>query len=80
YGVSIGAAVNLENFAVRGGIWEVGPITLADNAYVGSYSVLQGDVEMGEGARLEGLSSLVGGTRVPARQTWTGAPARHDPR
>lgn len=32
-GVSIGAAVNLENFAVRGGIWEVAPITLADNAY-----------------------------------------------
>nr|WP_314362338.1 Pls/PosA family non-ribosomal peptide synthetase [uncultured Achromobacter sp.] len=79
-GVSIGAAVNLENFAVRGGIWEVGPITLANNAYVGSYSVLQGDVEMGEGARLEGLSSLAGGTRVPAGQSWTGAPARHDPR
>ncbi|CAB3720286.1 Pls/PosA family non-ribosomal peptide synthetase [Achromobacter piechaudii] len=79
-GVSIGAAVNLENFAVRGGIWEVAPITLADNAYVGSYAVLQGDVSMGEGARLEGLSSLASGARVPAGQTWTGAPARHDPR
>ncbi|EFF76260.1 Pls/PosA family non-ribosomal peptide synthetase [Achromobacter piechaudii] len=79
-GVSIGAAVNLENFAVRGGIWEVAPITLADNAYVGSYAVLQGDVSMGEGARLEGLSSLAAGARVPAGQTWTGAPARHDPR
>ncbi|MGH8816984.1 MAG: amino acid adenylation domain-containing protein, partial [Achromobacter pestifer] len=62
-GVSIGAAVNLENFAVRGGIWEVAPITLADNAYVGSYAVLQGDVSMGEGARLDGLSSLASGTR-----------------
>ncbi|KNY12030.1 peptide synthetase [Achromobacter piechaudii] len=79
-GVSIGAAVNLENFAVRGGIWEVAPITLADNAYVGSYAVVQGDVSMGEGARLEGLSSLAAGARVPAGQTWTGAPARHDPR
>ncbi|WP_434646513.1 Pls/PosA family non-ribosomal peptide synthetase [Achromobacter piechaudii] len=79
-GVSIGAAVNLENFAVRGGIWEVAPITLADNAYVGSYAVVQGDVSMGEGARLEGLSSLAAGARVAAGQTWTGAPARHDPR
>lgn len=78
-GVSIGAAVNLENFAVRGGVWEVAPITLADNAYVGSYAVLQGDVAMGEGARLDGLSSLASGTRVPAGQVWTGAPARHDP-
>lgn len=78
-GVSVGAAVNLENFAVRGGVWEVGAITLADNAYVGSYAVLQGDVSMGEGARLDGLSSLASGARVPAGQVWTGAPARHDP-
>ncbi|MGE8639389.1 MAG: Pls/PosA family non-ribosomal peptide synthetase, partial [Achromobacter sp.] len=77
-GVSIGAAVNLENFAVRGGVWEVAPITLADNAYVGSYAVLQGDVSMGEGARLDGLSSLASGARIPAGQVWTGAPARHD--
>ena len=78
-GVSIGAAVNLENFSVRGGEWTVAPITLADNAYIGSYSVLQGDVAMGEGARLDGLSSLAQGDRVPAGQIWSGAPARHDP-
>ncbi|WMD23408.1 amino acid adenylation domain-containing protein [Achromobacter seleniivolatilans] len=78
-GVSIGAAVNLENFAVRGGIWEVAPITLANDAYVASYAVLQGDVALGVGARLEGLSSLASGSRVPAGQIWTGAPARHDP-
>ncbi len=78
-GVSVGAAVNLENFSVKGGVWDVAPITLADNAYVGSYAVLQGDVSMGEGARLEGLSSLASGARVPAGQVWTGAPAKHDP-
>ena len=78
-GVSIGAAVNLENFSVRGDVWEVAPITLEDEAYIGSYAVLQGDVAMGRGARLGGLSSLPRGTRVPAGQCWTGAPARHDP-
>lgn len=79
HGVSIGAAVNLENFSVRGDVWEVAPITLEDEAYIGSYAVLQGDVAMGRGARLGGLSSLPRGTRVPAGQCWTGAPARHDP-
>ena len=77
-GVSIGAAVNLENFSVQGGVWEVAPITLADNAYIGSYAVVQGDVQMGEGARLDGLSSLAAGSRVAAGQVWSGAPARHD--
>ncbi|KAG1534924.1 hypothetical protein G6F50_015437 [Rhizopus delemar] len=34
---------------------------------------------MGEGARLDGLSSLASGARVPAGQVWTGAPARPAP-
>ncbi|WZB70731.1 phosphopantetheine-binding protein [Achromobacter xylosoxidans] len=78
-GASIGAAVNLENFEVRGGVWEVSPIRVGANAYIGSYAVLQGDVEMGDEARLDGLSSLARGARIPAGQIWSGAPARHDP-
>ena len=78
-GASIGAAVNLENFEVRGGVWEVSPIRVGANAYIGSYAVLQGDVEMGDEARLDGLSSLARGARIPAGQIWSGAPARRDP-
>mgnify|MGYP002393343187 CR=1 FL=1 len=78
-GASIGAAVNLENFEVRGAHWHVASIALGDNAYVGSYAVLQGDVEIGDEGRLEGLSSLSAGARIPAGQVWSGAPARHDP-
>ncbi|WYX12323.1 hypothetical protein WJ978_16095 [Achromobacter xylosoxidans] len=78
-GASIGAAVNLENFEVRGAHWEVAPIALGANAYVGSYAVVQGDVVIEDDGRLEGLSSLPAGARIPAGQIWTGAPARHDP-
>ncbi|SAI71988.1 D-alanine-D-alanyl carrier protein ligase [Bordetella ansorpii] len=78
-GASIGAAVNLENFEVRGGCWEVSPITVGENAYVGSYAVLQGGVTIEADGRLDGLSSLATGSRIPAGQIWSGAPARHDP-
>ena len=78
-GASVGAAVNLENFEVRGGYWEVAPIALGRNAYVGSYAVVQGGVTIEPEGRLEGLSSLAAGSRIPAGQIWSGAPARHDP-
>ena len=72
-GASIGAAVNLENFEVRGGVWEVSPIRVGANAYIGSYAVLQGDVEMGDEARLDGLSSLAR-ARIPAGRSGAARP------
>ncbi|MCB8808831.1 hypothetical protein LJD48_28210, partial [Escherichia coli] len=78
-GASVGAAVNLENFEVHGAHWVVAPITLGRNAYVGSYAVVQGDVTIEDDGRLDGLSSLATGSRIPAGQIWSGAPARHDP-
>ena len=78
-GASIGAAVNLENFEVRGGVWEVSPIRVGANAYIGSYAVLQGDVEMGDEARLDGLSSLGAARAFPPGRSGARAPARRDP-
>ena len=60
---SIGAAVNLENFEVRGGVWG-GVADPRRRQCIGSYAVLQGDVEMGDEARLDGLSSLAR-ARIP---------------
>ncbi|HXE40808.1 MAG TPA: Pls/PosA family non-ribosomal peptide synthetase [Azonexus sp.] len=73
---SIGNAVNFENVRVERGELVVGPITLAREASIGSYAVLEGDTTLGEWAHLDGQSALSNGTEVPARRTWHGSPAR----
>ncbi|MDP3538039.1 MAG: amino acid adenylation domain-containing protein [Azonexus sp.] len=73
---SIGSAVNFENVRVERGELVVGPITLAPEAYVGSYSVLEGNTSLGEWAHLDGQSALSDGASVPAGRSWLGSPAR----
>lgn len=75
-GCSIGNAVNLENIRVERGEFIVGPITLANEAYIGSYSVLEGNTGMGEFSHLDGQSSLCDGTNIPENRMWSGSPAR----
>ncbi|MBP9714626.1 MAG: amino acid adenylation domain-containing protein, partial [Sterolibacterium sp.] len=76
-GVSIGNAVNLENVRVERGELHVGPITLNDEACIGSYAVLEGDTGVGIHGHLDGQSALGSGMRVPAGRCWRGSPA-HD--
>ena len=78
-GASIGASVNLENFRVEGDSWEVGPIRIGRDAYVGSYAVLEAGTVIEDGGRLDGLSSLCRGQRVAAGRIWSGSPSRHQP-
>jgi non-ribosomal peptide synthetase-like protein len=75
-GASIGNAVNLENARVEGGQLHLGRIVLGDGAFVGSYSVLEGDTAIGADGHLDGLSALLSGMRVPAGRCWGGSPAR----
>ena len=75
-GVSIGNAANLENVRVEHGQLCVGPITLAREACVGSYAVLEGNTRIGAYGRLEGQSALSDGQTVPAGRIWRGSPAR----
>jgi non-ribosomal peptide synthetase-like protein len=75
-GCSIGNAVNLENIRVERGEFIVGPITLANEAYIGSYSVLEGNTRMGEFSHLDGQSALSDGSCVPDSRMWSGSPAR----
>ncbi|NTV10020.1 MAG: AMP-binding protein [Zoogloea sp.] len=75
-GVSIGNAVNLENVRVEHGELRVGSIALANEAYVGSYSVLEGNTAIGKGGHLDGQSALSEGLSVPAGRIWSGSPAR----
>ena len=76
-GTSIGNAVNFENACVRGGMLHLGHIEIGRDAAVGSFSVLEGDVAMGDGAHLQGQTALRTGERVPAGRIWAGSPA-HD--
>jgi len=75
-GVSIGSAVNLENARVQHGELILGPITLKKDAYVGSYSVLEGNVCLEDSAHLDGQSALADGNVIPAYRLWKGSPAK----
>ncbi|NWD69555.1 non-ribosomal peptide synthetase [Pseudomonas gingeri] len=75
-GVSIGNAVSCENARVERGQLHLGPITLEEQACVGSYAILEGNTGLGHCARLEGQSALADGRNVPAGRIWGGAPAR----
>ncbi|WP_425491374.1 Pls/PosA family non-ribosomal peptide synthetase [Chitinivorax tropicus] len=75
-GVSLGAFVNLENARVERGELVIGPIHIGNEAYIGSYAVLEGHTVVGEGGRLEGLSSLADGQQMAAGTRFEGAPAR----
>jgi non-ribosomal peptide synthetase-like protein len=76
-GASIGSSVNLENARVEGGELVLGAIHIGAHAYVGSYCALESGTAVEAGARLEGLSSLASGCRVPAGEVWSGAPATY---
>ena len=75
-GVSIGNAVNLENARVEHGMLILGAITLANEACVESYAVLEGNTSVGEYGHVEGLSALGDGMHVPAARIWSGSPAQ----
>ena len=75
-GVSIGNAVNLENVRAERGEFIIGRITLANESYIGSYSVLEGNTSIGEHGHLDGQSALGDGMVVPAGRLWSGSPAR----
>ncbi len=75
-GVSLGSIVNLENARVERGELVIGEITLAREAYAGSYAVLEGNTAIGEYGRLHGLSALADGQRIGPREVWDGSPSR----
>jgi non-ribosomal peptide synthetase-like protein len=74
--VSIGNGVNFENARVERGRLHLGHITLADDACVSSYAILEGNTRVGRRGHLEGQSALSDGAAVPDGRVWSGSPAR----
>lgn len=75
-GASIGAGVNLENAYVERGELVIGEITIGNEAYVGSYAIVEGNTLINDYARLESLSALTEGQQIPERTIWDGTPAQ----
>lgn len=75
-GASVDDHVSLLGYAVEE--WElvVGPVTIGADCLVGTRSVLREETVMERGARLDDLSLLPRGARVPQGETWAGSPAR----
>ncbi len=79
-GASVDERASLLGYTVQDGFVEIGPVCVGAHCFVGTKSVLAPDTVMEDGARLEDLSLLETGARVPAGQTWAGSPPRHIPR
>ena len=73
---SIGNAVNFENARVEHGELRIGPITIARDACIGSYAVMEGNTTVGAHGHVGGQSALAEGDIVPPLRIWTGSPAR----
>ena len=83
--VSIGDGATVDEHAsllgdeVDRGRLVIAPVSVGRDGFVGTRSVLSPGSSMEDGARLEDLSMLPAGARVPAGETWAGSPARRAP-
>jgi len=79
--ISIGDEASIESCSLRGwtlrdGALVIGPISVGARCYVGTNAILESDTVMETGARLEDMTLLLSGSRVPQGETWAGSPAR----
>ncbi len=75
-GASIDEGASLLGYTVENGHLVIGHVSVGCRGFVGTRSVLSPDTVMEDGARLEDLSLLQSGNRIPGRQTWAGSPPR----
>ncbi len=74
-GSSIDEDASLLGYSVEQGEVILGPVSIGSGCYVGTRSVVQEWSTVEDGGRLEDLSLLPRGSKVPAGQTWAGSPA-----
>jgi non-ribosomal peptide synthetase-like protein len=67
---------SLLGHTVKQGQLIIGPIRIGRGCFVGTRSVLCEETEMEDKSRLDDLSLLQPGSRVPDGETWAGSPAR----
>ncbi|HEV3329978.1 MAG TPA: Pls/PosA family non-ribosomal peptide synthetase [Bryobacteraceae bacterium] len=76
HGASVDEGASLLGYTVERGELVIGPVTVGRGCFIGARTVLCGHSAMEDGARLDDLSLLAGGARIPAGETWAGSPPR----
>src|ERR1043166_507903 len=79
-GTCVDEGASLLGYAVEDGDLVIGPVHVGRGCFVGTWSILRENTVMEDGARLEDLSLLPRGGRIPRGETWTGSPAQRVPR
>jgi non-ribosomal peptide synthetase-like protein len=74
-GASLGGGVALHGARIDAGWLVLEPISIGEDAYVGTGCVLEGGSAVGQGAELANLSLLNPGVNVPDGEFWAGSPA-----
>jgi non-ribosomal peptide synthetase-like protein len=75
-GTSVDDTASLLGSTVEEGELLIGPIQIGNGCFIGTRSILREYTLMEDGARLEDLSLLPLGARIPQDETWIGSPAR----
>jgi len=57
-------------------VMKIGAVNIGPKTTVGTRSIILYDSELAEGVKLEPLSLVMKGERLPAATTWTGSPVR----
>jgi len=76
---SIGTDASLLGYTVENGWLKIGPITIGNNCFVGTRTVVRERASMEAGSALEDLSMLPRGATIPSGERWLGSPAKPAP-
>lgn len=74
--VTLSANVILSNAQVENGMLRLRSISIKDNAYIGTGSIVNGGCILETGSEMKDLSCLEAGKTIPANECWEGSPAK----
>jgi non-ribosomal peptide synthetase-like protein len=72
---SIGGKVIFSNARAQGDKFIIGKIKVGDDVVIGSSTVIEENVTIGNGAEIADVSSVSAGNTIPAFESWSGSPA-----
>ncbi len=74
---SVDEGANISGYSVENGELIIAPVMIGSNCFVGTKAVIMEGAVMDDYARLEDLSLLETGQKIPKGETWSGSPAKY---